>query len=390
MLYMPGMEYDNDCTHSVFVRGLCGDCGMPMDSPQASSVSMVHSVPGLKVSVEYAREIGEAEQQRLIAENKLVLLVDLDQTLLHTTFGNPGASNPDIYSFNLTPDQPTFHTKLRPFLREFLDEMVKIYELHIFTFGSRNYAHKIATIIDPEKRYFGDRILSRDESVDQYSKHGNLNNLFPCGDAMVCIIDDRADVWKDAANLIQVKPYSYFKTSISDGAKTPAAEATSEEEDQDEKDLEDLLSDFIDSPDDDDEGQEGQQDDGQVLAPTDASTIATEETRGSDTEERSATNTTTIPTATKTTTTTSSDSQALEAAIPDCDDKSTEQPEKEQEKVVVDNDVYLKELIAILTRIHAKWYEELEREREFLAEGERYKLPAIADIIRKYFRKRYK
>lgn len=35
--------------------------------------------------------------------------------------------------------------------------------------------------------------------------------LFPCGDNLVCIIDDREDVWNRAANLIQVKPYHFFE-----------------------------------------------------------------------------------------------------------------------------------------------------------------------------------
>lgn len=35
--------------------------------------------------------------------------------------------------------------------------------------------------------------------------------LFPCGDKMVCIIDDREDVWNFAPNLIHVKPYRFFQ-----------------------------------------------------------------------------------------------------------------------------------------------------------------------------------
>ena len=35
--------------------------------------------------------------------------------------------------------------------------------------------------------------------------------LFPCGDAMVCIIDDREDVWHFSPNLIHVKPYRFFQ-----------------------------------------------------------------------------------------------------------------------------------------------------------------------------------
>ncbi len=35
--------------------------------------------------------------------------------------------------------------------------------------------------------------------------------LFPCGDQMVVIIDDREDVWNYAPNLIHVRPYHFFQ-----------------------------------------------------------------------------------------------------------------------------------------------------------------------------------
>lgn len=35
--------------------------------------------------------------------------------------------------------------------------------------------------------------------------------LFPCGDGMVCIIDDREDVWHFSPNLVHVKPYRFFQ-----------------------------------------------------------------------------------------------------------------------------------------------------------------------------------
>ncbi|NWH86180.1 CTDP1 phosphatase, partial [Aegithalos caudatus] len=43
----------------------------------------------------------------------------------------------------------------------------------------------------------------------------SLRDLFPCGDSMVCIIDDREDVWKFAPNLITVKKYVYFQANHS-------------------------------------------------------------------------------------------------------------------------------------------------------------------------------
>uniref|UniRef100_A0A182T9D6 RNA polymerase II subunit A C-terminal domain phosphatase n=1 Tax=Anopheles maculatus TaxID=74869 RepID=A0A182T9D6_9DIPT len=85
------------------------------------------------------------------------------------------------------------------------------YELHICTFGARNYAHMIAQFLDKDGNFFSHRILSRDECFNATSKTDNLKALFPCGDSMVCIIDDREDVWNMASNLIQVKPYHFFQ-----------------------------------------------------------------------------------------------------------------------------------------------------------------------------------
>lgn len=56
----------------------------------------------------------------------------------------------------------------RPDLRQFLSEITKLYELHIYTMGTRNYAEAVAKEIDPDKKYFKERILSRDESGSRY------------------------------------------------------------------------------------------------------------------------------------------------------------------------------------------------------------------------------
>lgn len=71
----------------------------------------------------------------------------------------------------------------------------------------------ICTFLDENGRLFSHRILSRDECLNATSKKDNLKALFPddCGDSMVCIIDDREDVWNYAKNLIQVKPYHFFQ-----------------------------------------------------------------------------------------------------------------------------------------------------------------------------------
>ncbi|XP_040613716.1 RNA polymerase II subunit A C-terminal domain phosphatase isoform X3 [Mesocricetus auratus] len=210
------------CSHPVVMKGLCAECGQDLTQLQSkngkqqvplstATVSMVHSVPELMVSSEQAEKLGREDQQRLHRNRKLVLMVDLDQTLIHTTEQQcPQMSNKGIFHFQLGRGEPMLHTRLRPHCRDFLEKIAKLYELHVFTFGSRLYAHTIAGFLDPEKKLFSHRILSRDECIDPFSKTGNLRNLFPCGDSMVCIIDDREDVWKFAPNLITVKKYVYF------------------------------------------------------------------------------------------------------------------------------------------------------------------------------------
>ena len=42
-------------------------------------------------------------------------------------------------------------------------------------------------------------------------RHYNYRSLFPCGDDMVAIIDDREDVWNYSPNLVPVLPYKFFK-----------------------------------------------------------------------------------------------------------------------------------------------------------------------------------
>ncbi|KAK0143240.1 RNA polymerase II subunit A C-terminal domain phosphatase [Merluccius polli] len=212
-----------ECSHPIVMKGLCAECGQDLTQLQSTNgnqqvpistatVSMVHSVPELMVSSEQAEQLGREDQTRLHRNNKLVLMVDLDQTLIHTTEQRcPRMSNKGIFHFQLGRGDPMLHTRLRPHCKEFLEKIAKLYELHVFTFGSRLYAHTIAGFLDPEKKLFSHRILSRDECIDPFSKTGNLRNLFPCGDSMVCIIDDREDVWKFAPNLITVKKYIYFQ-----------------------------------------------------------------------------------------------------------------------------------------------------------------------------------
>ena len=230
----PIAEIDEPCPHDVQFAGMCVKCGKDMmessyvteqlDSTRAT-INMVHDNVTLKVSQNQATKVEDEAKRRLLATKKLSLVVDLDQTIIHATVDPTVAewqkdeNHPnydavkDVRSFQLVDDGPGargcwYYIKLRPGLAEFLENISKVYELHIYTMGTRAYAQNIAKIVDPSRKIFGDRILSRDESGSLVAK--NLQRLFPVDTKMVVIIDDRGDVWKWNENLIKVTPYDFF------------------------------------------------------------------------------------------------------------------------------------------------------------------------------------
>ena len=187
---------------------------------------MFHGNTALKVSEAEASRSEDEAKRRLLSNQKLSLVVDLDQTIIHATVDPTVAewqndeSNPnhkavkDVRAFKLTDDGPGarqecwYYIKMRPGLEHFFEEISKMFECHIYTMGTRAYAQHIAQIVDPDRRIFGDRILSRDESGSLVAK--NLQRLFPVDTKMVVIMDDRADVWRWSANLIRLPAYDFF------------------------------------------------------------------------------------------------------------------------------------------------------------------------------------
>ena len=79
---------------------------------------MVHAIPELKVSDTEAKSIGREDQSRLLHSRKLVLLVDLDQTVIHTTNDDIPPNLKDVHHFQLYGERsPWYHTRIRKFLQ---------------------------------------------------------------------------------------------------------------------------------------------------------------------------------------------------------------------------------------------------------------------------------
>ncbi|KAF2687694.1 hypothetical protein K458DRAFT_331937 [Lentithecium fluviatile CBS 122367] len=229
------LEIEEPCTHETQFGGLCVDCGKDMTevdyltkevNSDRATVNMTHDNIALLVSQKEASRAEEDSKKRLLSAKKLSLIVDLDQTVIHTTCERTIAEwqadpeNPnydavkDVKSFQLADDAVShvaanwYYVKMRPGLQDFFERMSKLYEMHIYTMATRAYAQAVAKIIDPERKYFGDRILSRDENYTDKLK--SLHRLFPNNTDMAVIIDDRADIWGYSENLVRVPVFNFF------------------------------------------------------------------------------------------------------------------------------------------------------------------------------------
>jgi TFIIF-interacting CTD phosphatase-like protein len=104
-----------------------------------------------------AATIESNKRSLLLKAKKLILVLDLDLTLLHTVQGV--SQDPDVLNFEIEGNN--FTTKLRPYLSTFLEKLSPLYEMCVYTMGSHAYAQQIAHIIDPGQKYFGNRVLSK-------------------------------------------------------------------------------------------------------------------------------------------------------------------------------------------------------------------------------------
>lgn len=87
-----------------------------------------------------------------VQQGKQTLVLDLDETLIHSTFSKRNAAVPKG-GFRVDCDWDSYDVKLRPGLETFLKELAKVYELVLYTAGTRDYAEPIIKHIDPNNLF---------------------------------------------------------------------------------------------------------------------------------------------------------------------------------------------------------------------------------------------
>ncbi|KAI6243646.1 RNA polymerase II subunit A C-terminal domain phosphatase [Aphelenchoides fujianensis] len=207
------------CNHPQVMIDTCAVCGANLVGTAfmeekrrgtAPYVSTVHNAPGLMTNLNIATELDRTKKEALLAARRLILLIDLDLTLVHTTNRAP---RPDemrqALGFRLHSTH--YWTRVRPHTAAFLERVHRLFECHVVTYGERVYAQKIVELLDPQGRFFHSRILTRNELISMAHKSVNLSALFPSGVETVLMIDDRPDVWEHSDALVWVRPYRFFR-----------------------------------------------------------------------------------------------------------------------------------------------------------------------------------
>ncbi|KAL9226456.1 hypothetical protein vseg_002267 [Gypsophila vaccaria] len=213
---------EQQCCHRVFLEGKCTTCKkLIIDCKDVTTVAVNYIHPGVSMSLSNSTmdRIRDADLRAVLTRKKLNLILDLDNTLLNSKqtekFTSKDkqrvVSNPkNLYEV----EGESRMVKLRPGAREFLKKARDMFELSIYTMGTRDYAHKMADLLAvgsglDGRSMFG-KIISR-EDCTEVGKKGL--DVVLSSKRVVLIVDDKEDVWEDSckANVVKIKSYRFFR-----------------------------------------------------------------------------------------------------------------------------------------------------------------------------------
>jgi FCP1-like phosphatase family protein len=155
--------------------------------------------------------------QKYIDEKKLILLLDIDNTILHASNTQVNSDeyeelkkNYGDYFAGLKLSNHRMNVKLRPGLKEFFEAIKDKYQVYLYTYGTRDYAIEIIRYINKTFDYNyldPDKLVAREDNTFD---HKTIKRIFPTMEDMVIIMDDRTDVWQRSSHLINMVPYFFF------------------------------------------------------------------------------------------------------------------------------------------------------------------------------------
>ena len=138
---------------------------------------------------------------------KPILVLDLDETLVST-----------IITYNNNNQSQQYNVHYRPYLIPFLKKMNRLFTIHVYTNGSRNYANYVTDSIICSLRFNPFKSIKSIEDNRHFDKSTkSLDNIKDANYTNTIIIDDSIDVWNyDSLSVLTIKPYYYQSINIDD------------------------------------------------------------------------------------------------------------------------------------------------------------------------------
>lgn len=148
------------------------------------------------------------------ATRKVTLVLDLDETLVHSTMEHCDDAD---FSFPVFFDmkEHVVYVRKRPHLHMFLQKMAEMFDVVIFTASQSVYADQLLDRLDPEKKLFSRRFF-RESCV--FTESGYTKDLTVIGIdlAKVAIIDNTPQVFQlQVNNGIPIE--SWYKNPLDEG-----------------------------------------------------------------------------------------------------------------------------------------------------------------------------
>lgn len=129
---------------------------------------------------------------RVTSENKKILLLDLDETLLHADFQNHFSEHDAVITFISNSIQYSVGIMVRPGAFDFLNILSEQFEIYAFTASSSPYAEAVVNFFDPEGKIFK-RIFTRNKCLNLFNRIyiKDLSTIFDIDDiGRVVLVDN--------------------------------------------------------------------------------------------------------------------------------------------------------------------------------------------------------
>lgn len=131
------------CAHPLIYQGTCVEC--EEDDLGAEGQLLHSSISNVRA---HGDQIVKLHIDSLMTARKLIIVLDLDHTLIHAQkLSECSPHDNEFEIIDLGPEE-RLGVKLRPFLCRFLQRLHPLFEIFVYTFGTRKYALAVLALIN--------------------------------------------------------------------------------------------------------------------------------------------------------------------------------------------------------------------------------------------------